>query len=66
MPEAYAGEWDAEQWTRAWTIRVGGAYTCDVCGSVVMVSKGGVGVLEPVCCNQPMRALEHPAGEGAG
>lgn len=66
MPEGYVGEWDAAQWVRAWNIRVGVAYACGVCGTVVMVSKGGVGVLEPVCCGKPMRRLEPQSEEGAG
>lgn len=55
MTDEYAGEWDVDQWTHAWNIRVGVAYACGVCGSMVMVTRGGVGVLEPICCKQPMK-----------
>lgn len=65
MSEGYAGEWDPAQWTRAWNIRVGVAYACGVCGSMVMVTKGGVGVLEPACCGEPMRELKPEGGEEA-
>ena len=65
MPEGYSGEWDAEQWRRAWTIRVGVAYGCRVCGSMVMVSKGGVGVLEPVCCGRSMDEVNPQPTEDA-
>ena len=49
--------WTAEEWTSAWTIRVGDAYICDECGTIAMCSKGGVGTLEPVCCGRPMRQM---------
>ena len=53
-------EWSTEEWTRAWTINVGKAYVCEVCGTIVMVTKGGIGTLEPVCCEQPMKRVEKP------
>ena len=53
-------EWSTEEWTRAWTINVGKAYLCEVCGTIVMVTKGGVGTLEPICCEQPMKLVERP------
>jgi len=65
MPEGYSGEWDVGRWRRAWNIRVGVAYTCRVCGSMVMVTKGGVGVLEPVCCGRPMSEVKPQTAEGA-
>ncbi len=33
--------------------QVGKRYTCAVCGSEFLVTKGGGGAL--TCCNQPMR-----------
>jgi len=46
--------WDLNEWEDALTLRVGTTYVCRVCGNVVMVSKGGVGVLDLVCCGKPM------------
>ena len=63
MPEGESGEWDVEQWRRAWDIRVGAAFVCRVCGSMVMVTKGGVGVLEPICCGRRMEEVKPAAGE---
>jgi len=53
-------EWTTEEWLSAWTIHVGRAYRCEECGTMVMVTKGGVGTLEPVCCGEPMRLVEQP------
>lgn len=50
-------------WRRAWDIRVGAAFVCRVCGPMVMVTKGGVGVLEPICCGRRMEEVEPAAGE---
>ncbi|MBI5286117.1 MAG: hypothetical protein HY878_00815 [Deltaproteobacteria bacterium] len=55
-----SGEWTVEEWTREWTIRVGKAYSCPVCGTMVMVTKGGIGVIEPRCCGQDMMLVEKP------
>lgn len=55
-----SGEWTVEEWTKAWTIRVGKAYSCSVCGTMVMVTKGGVGVMEPRCCGNDMIPVERP------
>ena len=53
-------EWTTEEWLRAWTIHVGSAYHCPACGTVVMVTKGGIGTLEPICCGEPMTLVERP------
>ena len=53
-------EWTSEEWTAAWTIRVGKAYRCRKCDTLVMVTKGGVGTFEPICCGQPMEPIERP------
>lgn len=53
-----AGEWDVSEWTKAWTIKVGRAYACSRCGTMVMVTKGGVGVMEPKCCGKDMYQVE--------
>jgi len=51
-------EWGQDEWKKAWNVRVGEAYACDKCGAMVMVTKGGVGVLELTCCGQPMVEVE--------
>ncbi|MEE8574212.1 MAG: hypothetical protein V3T30_02265, partial [Thermodesulfobacteriota bacterium] len=51
-------EWTVEEWTDAWNIRVGSAYACKKCGSMIIVTKGGVGVLEPNCCGVEMSPFE--------
>ena len=53
-------EWGVDEWEDAWTIRVGRAYACSKCGTMVMVTKGGVGALEPICCGEHMQAVEKP------
>lgn len=51
-------EWTRGEWERAWHLNVGTAYGCKKCGSVIMITKGGVGTLEPYCCDQMMKPLE--------
>jgi hypothetical protein len=51
-------EWSREEWERAWKLSVGAAYGCGKCGSVIMITKGGVGTLEPSCCGEPMKLFE--------
>lgn len=53
-------EWSKEEWIKEWTIRVGKAYSCSECGSIIMVTKGGIGVLEPICCGEMMKVVEKP------
>ncbi len=47
-------EWSLEDWERALTIRVGAAYACRECENLVMVTRGGVGVMQLTCCGRPM------------
>lgn len=51
-------EWTREEWEQAWHLNVGNAYGCKTCGSVIMITKGGVGTLEPFCCGDLMKLLE--------
>lgn len=53
-------EWTTEEWTQAWTIHVGRAYRCAKCDTMIMVTKGGVGTLEPICCGEPMTLVAQP------
>jgi len=55
-----SSEWSTGEWTREWTIHVGKAYHCSQCDTMVMVTKGGVGVMEPKCCNRPMAMVGKP------
>lgn len=51
-------EWTVDEWKDAWTIKVGKAYVCHECEAMAMVTKGGIGVLEPICCGKEMSPLE--------
>lgn len=51
-------EWSVSEWTKGWTIHVGKAYVCRKCGTMIMVTKGGVGNLEPKCCSTDMVLTE--------
>lgn len=55
-------EWSADEWTQKWTIHVGKAYRCSACGAIVMVTKGGLGLMEPKCCNKDMVIIEKTDG----
>jgi desulfoferrodoxin-like iron-binding protein len=50
-------DWDLDEWEQALSIQVGTAYVCRACGNVVMVTRGGVGVMELICCGAPMERL---------
>jgi desulfoferrodoxin-like iron-binding protein len=57
-------EWNLGDWEKALTIQVGTAYLCRECGNIVMVTRGGAGILDLVCCDKPMEKVEPPtAGE---
>jgi hypothetical protein len=54
FPDYTTSEWTHEEWEREWNLSVGVAYSCEKCGSMVMITKGGVGTLEPYCCGALM------------
>jgi len=56
-PEA---QWELAEWERRLTIHVGEAYVCRQCENLVMVTKGGVGVMELICCGKPMERVPCP------
>jgi hypothetical protein len=58
MQAPETGEWTVEQWRKAWSIHVGKAYTCNQCHTMIMVTKGGIGTLEPLCCGQKMQPVK--------
>ena len=62
MTEPYSGEWTPQEWAAAWNIRVGKAYRCRRCGTMVMATRGGVGNLEPKCCGEMMKEVHRPEG----
>ncbi len=51
-------EWTHDEWERAWNLAVGTAYACEKCGSMIMITKGGVGTLEPRCCDEMMKPVK--------
>jgi hypothetical protein len=58
-PEHYTtSEWTQEEWRRHWNISVGAAYACEKCGNMIMITKGGVGTLEPYCCDELMKPVK--------
>lgn len=57
LPETPQPEWDLGDWEKVLTINVGTAYACRECGNLVMVTRGGVGVLDLKCCGKPMEKV---------
>lgn len=58
-------QWDLDAWQDALTIHVGTAYACRECGNLVMVTKGGVGVMRLTCCGRPMDKVRTDEGQAA-
>ncbi len=61
MNEQYGfsqSDWDLKDWENALTINVGTAYVCRDCENLVMVTRGGVGVLDLQCCGKKMERVE--------
>ena len=56
-PEAPPPEWNLGEWEEALTIHVGQAYACRRCDNLVMITRGGVGVVELACCGRPMEKV---------
>ena len=56
--ETPSPEWNLGEWEEALTIHVGTAYACRECGNLLMVTKGGVGILDLNCCDRPMDKIE--------
>jgi len=66
QPESISSEYNLEDWERALTIHVGTAYACRGCNNLVMVTKGGVGVMELNCCGKPMAKVSPDFEPGGG
>jgi hypothetical protein len=62
IPESLPADWNLEEWEQALTINVGTSYACRRCGNLAMVTKGGVGVMEMVCCGEPMHKIACTGG----
>ncbi len=60
-----ATDWDLGDWEQALTIHVGSAYACRVCGNLVMVTRGGTGVLDLNCCGKPMEPVRESPTPGS-
>ena len=67
QPEIPPAGWNLGDWEAALTIRVGEAYACHECENLVMVTRGGVGIMQLHCCGRPMvRVGPTPASQGEG
>lgn len=47
-------EWDLGDWEKVLTINVGTAYACRECHNLVMITRGGIGLMQLTCCGKPM------------
>lgn len=65
QPETPPPEWDIEEWRAALSIHVGTTYVCRECGNLVMVTRGGIGILDLICCGRPMEKVVRDAEESA-
>lgn len=63
QPETAPDGWNLGDWERALTIKVGDAYACRECENLVMVTRGGVGIIQLHCCGKPMERVG-PGVEG--
>jgi hypothetical protein len=69
FPERPPADWNLGDWERVLTIKVGSAYACRQCENLVMVTRGGVGIMQLNCCGRPMERVSpgrQPAAEGTG
>ncbi|MGD2173872.1 MAG: hypothetical protein PVJ27_00580 [Candidatus Brocadiaceae bacterium] len=60
LPEKPRPEWNLGDWESVLTIHVGSAYACRQCENLVMVTRGGVGMLQLSCCGEPMEKVAAP------
>jgi len=66
FPESPPPQWRLDEWENVLTIHVGTAYVCRQCQNLVMVTKGGVGILDLDCCGKPMEKVEAKSAGGTG
>jgi len=50
--------WDLGDWEDSLSIDVGSVYCCRKCQNVAMVTKGGLGILQLGCCDEPMEQVQ--------
>ena len=55
--------WELGDWEESLTINVGSAYCCRACGNLVMVTRGGLGVLQLNCCGEDMQRVQKAKGQ---
>jgi len=58
MTDSDVPDWELGDWEAALTINVGTSYLCRECGNLVMVTRGGVGIMELTCCGKLMEKVE--------
>jgi desulfoferrodoxin-like iron-binding protein len=56
-PRDAMADYSLDDWEKALTINVGTAYICRQCANRVMVTRGGLGSLDLVCCGHPMEKV---------
>jgi hypothetical protein len=61
-PEAMPPEWDLREWEDVLNISVGVTYVCRECQNLVMITRGGVGIMKLVCCGKPMETVQAEKG----
>lgn len=61
-PKDAMADYSLDDWEKALTINVGACYVCRLCGNRVMVTRGGVGVLDLVCCGKSMEKASAAGG----
>ncbi len=57
QPVTPPAEWNLAEWEQHLTIAVGTAYVCRTCGNLVMITRGGVGMMELICCGKAMEQI---------
>jgi hypothetical protein len=62
-PKDAMADYGLDDWEKALTINVGAVYICRKCANRVMVTRGGLGSLDLVCCGH---AMERVQARGAG
>ena len=57
FPESVPPEWDLGEWEAVLNINVGQVCVCRACQNLVMITKGGVGIMKLLCCGAPMERI---------
>ncbi len=59
-PKDAMADYSLDDWEKALTMEVGACFVCHLCDNRVMVTRGGVGVLDLVCCGHTMEKICSP------